>query len=709
MSDPLERFRAVFFDESAEAIDAIERNLLNVDDASDMDSETINDIFRSAHSLKGGSATFGMGSLTEFTHVMETLLDKVRAGELSLTQDILDCLFSSLDVLRNLVAHYQFEDSINQSTMTEVKAELERLLDPNAAAPASPAPVATAAAPAPVVAEPGAPASGSEWMIEFAPEPTIMMTGNDPLRYVEELTELGEVEVVCKTSNIPNFEDIEPTHVYCIWSIHLKSEKEVSEEDLKDIFLWIEDEAEFEFKQVAAQPAAASAPAVAPAPEVVAAPVEPAPAPVAAPAAAPAPAASEPGTPAPAPAPVAAASAESSKSAKAKRGSQSIRVDLEKIDSLINLLGELVITQSMLSIYGDEEKYPQFERLSEGLGQLERHTRDLQEGVMRIRMLPIDFCFSRFPRMVRDLAKKLNKSIQVEIIGENTEVDKTVIEELNDPLVHLVRNSVDHGLETREKRVENGKSETGTVTLKAFHQVGNIIIEISDDGAGLNTERIKSKAIENGVIRANSNLTEQAIHELIFAPGFSTADAVTDLSGRGVGMDVVKRNIRSLGGTIDVRSVKNEGTTFTIRLPLTLAILDGQLLKVGEETYIIPMLSIIESIQLKQADINKVGKRDVSFKWRGSFIPILNLAEKFGCPVDQDQLIESGLVVVVESDNKHCGILVSELTNHQQVVVKSLEANYAKIDGLSGATILGDGSVALIIDVGALISRVRMH
>lgn len=702
MSDPLERFRAVFFDESAEAIDAIERNLLNVDDASDMDSETINDIFRSAHSLKGGSATFGMGSLTEFTHVMETLLDKVRAGELSLTQDILDCLFTSLDVLRNLVSHYQFDDSINEAAMTEVKAELERLLDPNASGttiPAAPEVINAAAAPQASIAEDVS--GGSEWRIEFAPEPTIMMTGNDPLRYIEELTELGELKVECKTSGIPSFEDLEPTHVYCIWTVHLKSEKQVTEEDLKDIFLWIEDEAEFEFTPISSS----SEPESAPQNNLEAVPEIQQPATNTAPVATATPAVADTPT-----APVKAAPAEGSKSnAKAKRGSQSIRVDLEKIDSLIKLLGELVITQSMLSIYGDEEKYPQFERLSEGLGQLERHTRDLQEGVMRIRMLPIDFCFSRFPRMVRDLAKKLDKSIQVEIIGENTEVDKTVIEELNDPLVHLVRNSVDHGLETREQRREKGKPETGTVTLKAFHQVGNIIIEISDDGAGLNTDRIRAKAIENGIIKPNANLTEQAIHELIFAPGFSTADAVTDLSGRGVGMDVVKRNIRSLGGTIDVRSVKDEGSTFTIRLPLTLAILDGQLLKVGEETYIIPMLSIIESIQLKQADINKVGKRDVSFKWRGSFIPILNLAEKFGCPVDQDQLIESGLVVVVESDNKHCGILVSELTNHQQVVVKSLEANYAKIDGLSGATILGDGSVALIIDVGALISRVRMH
>ena len=692
MSDPLERFKAVFFDESAEAIDAIERNLLNFDNAADMDSETINDIFRSAHSLKGGSATFGMGSLTEFTHVMETLLDKVRAGELSLSQQIIDCLFSSLDILRNLVSHYQFDDEINEPSMNEVRNELERLLDPGASDTSASASNGTAQNS--VVEAPAAAGGGRHWQIDFAPEPDIMLTGNDPLRYIEELKDLGDITVSCKSGNIPQFDNLDPTQIHLLWQIELKADQAVEEDTLKDVFLWIEDEAEFTFTRLDGETSNDT--------DVEASPMPVAPV-----------AEKEVATP-PATSPAENDDAKKAPAASAnqgtkKRASQSIRVDLEKIDSLINLLGELVITQSMLSIYGDEEKYPQFERLSEGLSQLERHTRDLQEGVMRIRMLPIDFCFSRFPRMVRDLAKQLDKSISVEIIGETTEVDKTVIEELNDPLVHLVRNCVDHGLENRQERIAKGKPETGTVTLKAFHQVGNIIIEISDDGAGLNTDRIRAKAVENGVIKANSQLTDQAIHELIFAPGFSTAEAVTDLSGRGVGMDVVKRNIRGLGGTIDVKSVNDVGTTFTIRLPLTLAILDGQLLKVGEETYIIPMLSIIESIQLKSADINKVGKRDVSFKWRGNFIPILNLAEVFDSPMQQDQLIESGLVVVVESDNKHCGILVSELTNHQQVVVKSLEANYAKVDGLSGATILGDGSVALIIDVGALISRVRMH
>lgn len=704
MTDPLERFRTIFFEESAEAIDAIERNLLSMNDTqADIDPEMINDIFRSAHSLKGGSATFGMEALTDFTHVMETLLDKVRANQIDCSQDLIDCLFSSLDVLRNLVSHYQYNDEINVNEMNSVQKQLESLLtgsDPKASEPNQSQPAAQVNSPATSTSES---ALNKEWQITFAPNEDILASGNDPVRYLEELGDLGDLSATCDTSRIPEFSALEPINSYFHWQLTLKPSEPVTEDTFEEIFMWIEDEAEISYSPTgnsndtapdttdeatdsAATPANSNTEQT---------PQSTMPVPSAN--------SAEPTMPA-APAQKAAPQPEK------KRASQSIRVDLEKIDSLINLLGELVITQSMLSIYGDAEKYPQFERLSEGLSQLERHTRDLQEGVMRIRMLPIDFCFSRFPRMVRDLAKKLDKSISVNIIGETTEVDKTVIEELNDPLVHLVRNSVDHGIEPPDVRREKGKPETGTVTLKAFHQVGNIIIEISDNGSGLNTDRIREKAIQKGIIAEDSQLNDQAIHELVFAPGFSTAAAVTDLSGRGVGMDVVKRNIKALGGTVDVRSEQEVGTTFTIRLPLTLAILDGQLVKVHNETYIIPMLSIIESIQMNPEDINKVGNTGVSFRWRGNFIPIICLANTFGCaPADETNQSDQSLIVVVESDGKQCGIVVDELTNHQQVVVKSLEANYAKVEELSGATILGDGSVALIIDVGALISRVRMH
>lgn len=684
MDDPMERFRAVFFEEGAEAIDAIENNLLGIGQE-EADSETINDIFRAAHSLKGGSATFGMTSLTEFTHVMETLLDRVRAGKQSLSQSIVDCLFSSLDVLRNLVSHYQFNDAINEDEMNSVRQQLEMLLEGDGAtkAPASPGAAQVGQSQASVGSSPSESAGAQVWTIKFVPHANIMAHGNDPLKFIEELGDYGKTTVECFVDKVPSFYELAPTDMHFYWTITLHTETPVNEQDISDVFMWVEDECELEIscqQQAAPEPTSTSA-------------VESPAAPVAKPAQA---------------KPAANADAKSNANAKQQRGSQSIRVDLDKIDNLINLLGELVITQSMLSVFEDTEKFPQLERLSQGLVQLERHTRDLQEGVMRIRMLPISFCFSRFPRMVRDFSKQLNKDLAVEIVGENTEVDKTVIEELTDPLVHLVRNSVDHGIEKPEDRVAAGKPSTGTISLRASHQVGNIVIEIADDGAGLNTNKIREKAISSGVISEDDMLTEQEIHELIFAPGFSTADAVTDLSGRGVGMDVVKRNIQSLGGTVDVRSTRGEGSVFTIRLPLTLAILDGQLVKVANETYIIPLLSIIESLQISPSEINQVGSRRVTFKWRGSYIPIIDLREAFGCQAREDNS-KNGLIVVVESDSQHFGIYVDELTSQQQVVVKSLEANYAKVDQLSGATILGDGSVALIIDVASLFNRLRTH
>jgi len=668
MTDPLERFKLVFFEEAAEAIDAIENNLLNIDSAK-VDSETINDIFRAAHSLKGGSATFGMGSLTEFTHVMETLLDLVRDGTMGFNQGIVDCLFSSLDVLRNLVAHHQYDDDIDTASVEAVKTELESFMSGGT----SDNQVTGSA-----ITE-----NGSRWHISFIPSTDIMDNGNDPLRYIEEVLALGQARVSCNADKVPGFEQLKPTEMHLAWDIELDSDQPITKEQLVEIFMWVEDECELNVEALEQEDQATS-------PQQAQVPQQSTDI-----------------------ASTTSAVANAEPPAKARknlrkeaRTSQSIRVDLDKIDSLINLLGELVITQSMLSMFGDSEDSPQDERLVQGLAQLERHTRDLQEGVMKIRMLPISFCFSRFPRMVRDIGKKLNKELAVEIIGETTEVDKTVIEELTDPLMHLVRNSVDHGIEMPAERVAKGKPSVGTVTLRAFHQVGNIIIEISDDGAGLDTQKIKQKAIESDLIDANTSMSDEEINELIFAAGFSTVDEVTDLSGRGVGMDVVKRNIYALGGTIDVKSVPGQGTTFSIRLPLTLAILDGQLVKVSTETYIIPLLSIIESIQVDREHLNIISDKEVTFKWRDEYIPLVKLATMFSLE-KEDKSVEQGLVVVVEGDGARCGLHVDELNTHQQVVVKSLEANYKKVNGASGATILGDGSVALILDVPTLINRSR--
>ena len=393
------------------------------------------------------------------------------------------------------------------------------------------------------------------------------------------------------------------------------------------------------------------------------------------------------------------------KPAPVKKGSGSIRVDIGKIDSLINMVGELVITQSMLSLLGEDFDMSRIERLRDGLDQLERHTREMQESVMRIRMIPISSTFNRFPRLVHDISKQLDKKIELQMIGESTEVDKTVIELISDPLVHLVRNSLDHGIENPEDRIAAGKAETGTITLSACHQGGNIVIEIKDDGKGLDADKLRSKAIEKEVISADDNLTESQIYELIFKPGFSTAEAVTDVSGRGVGMDVVRRNIMSLGGIIKIESALNQGTTISIHLPLTLAILDGQIAKVGDEVYIVPLASIIETIQLKPNMINLVAGRGETFKLRDKFMPIIRLHDVFGIESCESKQLSEGLLVVVEAEGKQCGIFVDDLLGQQQVVIKSMETNYKRVQGVSGATILGDGSVALILDMSGIIRR----
>jgi two-component system chemotaxis sensor kinase CheA len=380
----------------------------------------------------------------------------------------------------------------------------------------------------------------------------------------------------------------------------------------------------------------------------------------------------------------------------------SIRVSIEKIDELINTVGELVITQAMLSELGRKLEGPVAEPFRSGLNQLERNMRELQESVMRVRMLPISFTFSRFPRMVRDLAQRLGKQIELKMTGEHTELDKTVLEKIGDPLVHLVRNSVDHGIEPTEKRIAAGKPAVGVVHLDACHRGGNIAVEIRDDGGGLDKSRILAKAKSRGLVGANDVLTDEQIHELIFLPGFSTAEKTTDVSGRGVGMDVVRRNVKELGGKIEIHSELGKGSRFIITLPLTLAIVDGQSVSVGGETYIVPLTSIIESLQLQSQMVSKLSGRGEVFSFRGDYLPIVRLHDIFGV-TPKARALHEGLIVVAEGDGRRIGLFVDELLGQQQVVIKSMEANYGPIDGVAGATILGDGSVALILDLPGLI------
>lgn len=671
MSIDLSQFFEVFFEESFEGLDAMEAELLNLEPG-DLDSETINTIFRAAHSIKGGSGTFGFNSVADFTHVLETLLDQIRNGERNLETVHVNLLLKAVDCLREMLGALQSEQEPDLSESNVLKAEFEAILniehDDSQASGAS------------VNAK-----SLDTYQVDFKPLHHLFKTGNEPLYLFSELADLGECSVSSDLSELPDIHDIQPDECYLAWTFFVETHED--DKKIKEIFEWVEDDAKIDitlcgglFEDDEATPEATATPEpekaaveTSPEPDVVKAPTKEA--------------SNEP----------------AKKTTKTSGESTSIRVGIDKVDSLINMVGELVITQAMLTQLGEGDMTENKQMaLKEGLAQLAHNTRDLQESVMRIRMMPISFVFSRFPRLVRDISQKLNKEVELKLIGETTELDKTVMEKISDPMVHLVRNSLDHGLETPEHRIEAGKDPIGKVTLNAFHQGGNIVIEIMDDGNGLNTDKIKSKAIEKGLISENENLTDDEINELIFMPGFSTADAVSDLSGRGVGMDVVKRNIHALNGSIDVTSERGVGSTFTIRLPLTLAILDGQLVTLGKHTYIVPLISIVESLQVDLKQVNCVGGGVDVLRLRDEYIPILRLFQIFNHTGAIEEL-DKGLLVIVESDNQKVGLLVDDLLAQQQVVIKSLEANYQKVDGVSGATILGDGRVSLIVDISGLI------
>jgi two-component system chemotaxis sensor kinase CheA len=581
------------------------------------------------------------------------------------------------------------------------------------AAPATTANAAvgvSAAAGSVTATAPAAPAT-PRWEISFRPYAELFERGNDPLRMLRELAELGELESIADVSRLPTFADLNPQSCYLAWNLVLLAD--VAESDIRSVFEWAEGDCDLQITcvtpvEVAEEVVAPVAVVEAPAPAVEAA--------------APAVEAAQPAAPAPAapPAVVAAApvaAAPAATPAKAEGGapvanvadSGSIRVSVEKIDELMNTVGELVITQAMLSQLGSKLEGPTAEKLRAGLAQLERNMRELQESVMRVRMLPINVVFSRFPRMVRDLAQRLGKQIELKLTGEQTELDKTVLEKIGDPLVHLVRNSIDHGIESPEKRLANGKSAAGTVHLDACHRGGNIAVEVTDDGGGLDKNRILAKARDRGLVNPNDVLTDEQIYDLIFLPGFSTAEKTTDVSGRGVGMDVVRRNIKELGGKIELRSEMGKGSKTIITLPLTLAIVDGQSVAVGSETYIVPLVSIVESMQLKAENVSRLSGRGEVFSFRGYYLPIVRLYEVFGVE-PRTKVLDDGLVVVAEGEgHQRIGLFVDDLLGQQQVVIKSLEANYGHVEGVSGATILGDGSVALILDIPGLIHAVSMR
>jgi two-component system chemotaxis sensor kinase CheA len=697
----LSQFYQVFFEEAGENLDRMEQLLLEIDIEA-ADDEELNSIFRCAHSVKGGAATFGFNDVAELTHQMETLLDKLRRHELAPTTAMVDVLLASGDALKAQLARHQGAGGDEIDT-TELLFNIRALvageapLAPvHAAAPlAAPAPSQAPAA----AAAANAPGGARALELRVGPLEQPAMADN-LIELFKEITDLGTIEPI---------DGGQPSDGMRRFKITTTS----SDSDLLDLFTFHvpreavallplgpgygfhagnpgapqEDPAAADpgygfFDDAPGAPGAATAAASGGAESA-------------------APAAAAPAAPKPAARPAPKAE----KSATAALESSTLRVSVEKVDQLINLVGELVITQAMLAQNSKNVDTALYQQLAAGLADLERNTRDLQESVMSIRMIPMSIVFNRFPRMLRDLAGKLGKKVEFVTHGEATELDKGLVEKITDPLTHLVRNSCDHGIELPAERVAKGKPEHGTITLSASHQGGSIVIEVRDDGKGLSREKLLKKAREKG-IDAPDSMTDPEVWGLIFAPGFSTAEVVTDVSGRGVGMDVVKKNITSLGGTVEIDSAEGYGMSVKVRLPLTLAIMDGMSVGVGEECYILPLSSVVESFQVQPGMIRTIGNSGRVVEVRDEYMPVLELEQVFNVP-RFDFENASAIMVVVEAEGGRVALLVDELLGQQQVVVKNLEANYRRVDDVSGATIMGDGRVALILDVGSLVRRSR--
>lgn len=687
--DSLSEIKQIFIEEADEGLDIMESGLLELQ-SNDAANELINDIFRAAHSIKGGSATFGFTHVSEFTHLMETLLDQMRDGSREVAPDDVQLLLRSVDSLRSMMVAIKEDGEADQDAIDEVAKLLEAALADDSKSKTA---VKAQAMETDAIAD-GVSSGEIGWHIRFEPSLNMLRTGNDPSGIFRELASMGELDVNCDLAALPKFAELDPESCTANWDLKLLSD--VSKKQVEEVFDWVSDEAKITIEALsppAQDQAGAGAEDSGDAAEL-------------------APASKDSDLTPSNVEEIKTKAVKKPAKAKAKvKDAGSIRVGIDKIDSLLNLVGELVITQSMLNRYSsdvmDDIGDSQGKDLQDGLSQLAMNARELQEVAMKMRMLPIKTTFSRFPRLVHDLCLQLGKKINLEIIGEHTELDKTVLEKIGDPLVHLVRNGLDHGVETPEERLAAGKSETGTLTLKASHEAGNIVIEISDDGKGIDSDKILAKARESGLVGEDENLSVEKINYLVFHPGLSTAKELSDVSGRGVGMDVVKRNIQDLGGRVDVFSELGKGSTFTIRLPLTLAILDGQLVDVDKETYVIPLLSIIETLVVDESRLNEMVGGVSVYRTRGEYIPIIVLSDVFNTKNSKVEKskdrIAGKLLVIVESNGKLNGLVVDDLLDQQQVVLKSLESNYAQLDGLSGATILGDGTVSLIIDIPSLI------
>lgn len=708
MSTDLEQFYEVFFEESSELLADMETCLLRLD-VNSPDLEDLNAIFRAAHSIKGGAGTFGFTDMTEMTHMLETLLDRLRKGELEVRSEMIDAFLKAGDVIKGQLAGHRGDGQADPAAAEAVCEELKRLTEETEQhAKASPvdqsAVDSTVDTQAALGIEEVDTSKQITYHIEFS---TSGMTASSIENLFSNLREQGRLENVTPTNEetvchlqlttSASEEDVWEALIFVVNPAELKIEAQAKGADTgisESKGASVTEDDEMSLENMPAAPGYGFFPGAPAAPEEDGDAAQNS-------------SKQSGGTGNGNGENVPPKSGANAKAAAPASENSSIRVSIEKVDQMINLVGELVITQAMLAQTASQVDPVIFEKLLSSMNQLERNTRDLQESVMSIRMMPISFVFSRYPRVVRDLAAKLNKRVELKTVGEGTELDKGLIEKIADPLTHLVRNSLDHGIETPEKRIAAGKPAQGTITLRAFHQGGSIVIEVSDDGGGLHRERILAKAKERGMSVSDS-ISDQEVWSLIFEAGFSTAEKVTDVSGRGVGMDVVKRNIQGMGGRIDIDSSFGIGTRISIRLPLTLAILDGLSVAVDDQMFIVPLTYIMESLQPLESDVKTVSGRGRVVQVRGEYLPIIALHEIFNLQPKVNE-IHKGILVILEAEGQKAALFVDDLIGQHQVVIKSLESNYRRVQGVSGATIMGDGKVALILDTVALVKATQQE
>ncbi|MGH6674131.1 MAG: chemotaxis protein CheA [Xanthobacteraceae bacterium] len=704
----LDELKRTFFDECSEALQQIEVGLPEIADRADAE-DTINAVFRSVHSVKGGAGIFGFEDLVKFAHVFETVLDAMRSGKLAATRDIVDTLLQANDVLSDLIVMSRSGETVPSDFGSECRAALEQIMQRNSSGDESgsdsePAPVDFDGLDFVPVRADGfelsdAEGGEQEYHIVFRPRAEMLMKANEPLYILRELSKLGTLDLVVETDRLPSLAEIEPDQPYLGWTGTLRTS--ATRQQVDEVFEFVAGDCELEITAVSPMPdprtvglrgdaplaetepqaraQSASAAAVTPVPEY------------SAPQMVPNPVAEVGGATAPQPAPSKAVAS----------GATTTRVELEKIDRVVNMVGELVIAQAMLAQVVHTLPEDVSNRLVQVLDEVVHHTRELKDSVMSMRAQQVNAVFQRMPRLVRELAAKTAKKVRLEISGETTEVDRSIIERIGDPLTHIIRNSIDHGIEAPKDRIATGKSEEGTIRLSAEHRGSRIVIEISDDGAGINSERVLKKARERGLVGPEAVLNEDEINNLIFVPGFSTAEKISDISGRGVGMDVVRRNIQDVGGRISLKSDRGRGMTIQLALPLTLAVMDGMVIRVGQKTYVMPMSAIVECLRPLPSDLHNLIGTPGMLKLRGNLVPLVQLVDLLDIRVTA--VPEERVVIISDAgEGARFGIIVDELLGHQQVVVKSIEESYGSVPGIAGATILGNGRVAFILDVEKL-------